>query len=202
MSLSAPGVLTMDGFFQTETKGSFITYTDNRLWVGEFTRSNGTYSVPKSHHRQTGSGTVNFGWLGGYSLDPETGLIRTDQIHDGTAYPDMILSIPHEIQGAAFTDGVIVFSRSFGRRNRSHISVYRNPMGEKSDDHFTAPSGQTVPVWILDNTHLKSQITAPPMSEGLTLVGPDVWVLFESGSDKYRKSALDPLDRIQILNLY
>ena len=50
-----------------------------------------------------------------------------------------------------------------------------------------------------DNTNL--EITAPPMSEGITEYQGAIAVLYESGSDKYRNTAKNPQDRIEILKI-
>lgn len=68
-------------------------------------------------------------------------------------------------------------------------------------DFFTLDNSMRVPVWHLDSTNLEHSITAPPMSEGIAVVGDKLAVLYESGADKYRRTARLPQDRIHLLDL-
>jgi hypothetical protein len=197
---SDSGSLRLSGFVETAAKGSFATFAGDTLWVGEFTRSDGSYPVPRSHNVRTPSGILNLGWMAGFTLDPSTDLIPAERTRNGIAYPDRVLSIPHEVQGAAFFRDRIVLCHSYGRQNRSRISVYANPLSGDPFAEFDGPAGLAVPIWVLDETSLERVIAAPPMGEGVALYRDRLAILFESGSDKYRQSALDPLDRIQLLS--
>jgi hypothetical protein len=189
----------MTAFVPTAAKGSFATFADGILWVGEFTSRDGSYSVPDFHHFKNHEGNVNHGWMAGFILDSESDMINFDYKISGVSYPDYILSIPDEVQGAAFIKGRIILSQSYGRKNDSRISVYLDPLGEPAHSVFTTDDGRSIPVWILDDLNLEVEIIAPPMTEGIVNYKSSAAVLFESGSDKYRSTALHPQDRIDIL---
>jgi hypothetical protein len=193
--------ITMEGFISTEAKGSFSTYSDGILWVGEFTSRDGSYTTPKSHHFKAGENKTNHGWLAGYILDKESDMINPDHKIDGISFPDYVLSIPDEVQGAAFIDGEIILSQSYGRNNNSRISVYADPLSSPTLNSVTVGDGRVIPVWILDTENLEMEITAPPMTEGIADFNGSIAVLYESGSDKYRVTAHNPQDRISMLKI-
>jgi len=177
----------------TETKGSFATFSDSVLWIGEFTLKNGRYPVSETHRIETPGGTEHRGWVGGYSLNDETDMIDLEKIISGKVYPDYILSIPDKIQGAVFFENKILLSESYGRKNYSRLFIYDNPYADISNE-----IGERQ-LRFLDGNNKTGEITVPPMSEAVVLYKNDIAVLFESAADKYRDTALFPLDRIQFL---
>ncbi len=201
ISASDNSNITMLSFFNTEAKGSFASFTDNVLWVGEFTSKDGSYSVPKSHYFKSNKNNTNHAWMAGYKLDSESDLINDANKIDGIYYPNFILSIPDEVQGAAFINGKIILSRSYGRKNNSRLAIYTDIRQKFSDTEYIAKDNRSIPVWVLEKQNLELEITAPPMTEGLTNYKGSLAALFESGSDKYRTTAKNPQDRIGILNI-
>jgi hypothetical protein len=199
-SLDGAETLRMTGYVQTAVKGSFATCADNTLWVGEFTSRSGNYPTDRSHRFSGPSGELYHGWMAGFCLDPDTDLIPPDRILTGVAYPNKIISIPHEVQGAVFSGDLLVLSQSYGRTNNSRVSIYANPLEDPPVDQFD-DGESAIPLWVVDATDLLELVIAPPMTEGVVEYDGRTAVLFESGSDKYRSSALNPLDRIQILTL-
>jgi len=139
--------------------------------------------------------------MAGFILDYESDMINSNNIINDIYYPDYILSIPPEVQGAAFIGDRIILSQSYGRKNNSRISIYFNPLKAPYYSIFNTEDGRSLPVWILGNDNHNMKITAPPMSEGLTDYKGAVTVLYESGSDKYRSTAKNPQDSIHILNI-
>jgi len=177
-----------------ETKGSFATFSGGYLWVGEFTRANGDYPVPPHHWREDGKGKANRGWMGAYS---------PKKLLQGGAspFPEVIISIPHEIQGAVIEGDRIYLSASFGRKNKSRLLVFPNPLGTEPHETLTDTSGASVPLWILTEEEALDRMILPPMSEALVLYGNRLAILFESAASKYRDTALYPLDKLQFLPL-
>ena len=201
LDLPDNSMLRMGEFIPTAARGSFASSSDGILWIGEFTRHDGSYAVDESHHLRTSSGVLNYGWLAGYLLHPDTDLIQFTARISGQVYPDYILSIPHEVQGVAFFEDLVVLSRSYGRKNDSRLSIFTNPLSEIPPGSTPGPDGTTIPVWVLDRENLLREIVIPPMSEGVVNYHDSAAVLFESASDKYRGTARFPEDRIQILTL-
>jgi hypothetical protein len=178
---------------ETETKGSFATFHDNVLWIGEFTLKNGNYPVSETHHLVTAAGSQHRGWLGGFTLNDVSDLMDLENIVSGKVYPDFILSIPDKIQGAVFFENKIVLSESYGRKNYSRLHVYDNPLSEPSQKNGDRS------FWFLNGNNKTGEIIVPPMSEAVVLYENNIAVLFESAADKYRDTALFPLDCIQFL---
>ncbi len=182
----------------TAVKGSFASYSGGILWVGEFSRKNTSYTTPDSHHLTTPSGQVNHAWMAGYVLDKKTDCIHAKAVIDGKWYPHYIISIPDDVQGAAFFDNILILSLSYGRRNKSLLVSFTNPLQRSITNHVTI-DGIPIALMILDSPEMIKKMTAPPMTEGITNYRGSLAVVFESGSDKYRRTALYPQDRIQIL---
>ncbi len=186
----------------TEVKCSFATAFNGVLYIGEFRLPGNRYTTKASHIYRTPDGGLNYALMAGFRLDEQTDNIQSDMLESRTATPSFFISLPDKVQGAAFIQEHIVLSKSYGRRNTSHLSVHLNPAYRvKTPYSFTFENGKTVPVWHLDSlTHIKT-IGAPPMTEGITNLRGELAVLFESGANKYRRSARHPQDRIQVLDM-
>lgn len=185
---------------KTEVSCATATAYHNVLYIGEFRSRDGSYTTPQSHHFKSPGGETNRALVAAFELDTQTDRIRAEQIADGIATPDYFLSIPDEVQGEAFFGDTIVLSLSYGRRNDSRLAAYRSPLGAEAANEFIFESGQSVPVWSLDSSNLLNEITAPPMTEGIVNYEGALAVLFESGSEKYRRTARLPQDRIHLLD--
>ena len=193
--------LTMTRFIPTAAKGSFATFSNGILWIGEFTSKDGAYPVPKSHYLKTSDGDINHGWMAGFILDDKSDMINLDNEIEGLTYPNYILSIPHEVQGAAFIENRILLSQSYGRKNDSRITIYLDPRHEPPHTTIAIDQDSFIPVWVLDQQNLVAKIIAPPMSEGIVNYKGSAMLLYESGSDKYRSTSRDQNDRVDILKI-
>lgn len=192
MEAMSGDTLQLPPIILTETKGSFATFHNGYVWIGEFTRSNGDYPVPQSHWRIRADGKKNRAWLGAYL--PEN-LLKSRESH----FPDKIYSIPDEVQGAAFADDYLYLSMSYGRKNYSRLETYRRLDHEEPHEVISPGNERETALWILDETSLIGNMDIPPMSEAVVKQGDDLYVLFESGASKYRDTALFPLDKIQLV---
>ena len=191
----------LDQPLSTEVKCSFATAYNGVLYIGEFRLPGRHYPTNASHMYRTPDEGLNYALMAGFRMDEQTDNIQSDMLESRTATPSFFISLPDKVQGAAFIKDHIVLSKSYGRRNTSHLSVHDNPLHSKTPDSFTFENGKTIPVWHLDNlTHIKT-IGAPPMTEGIANLRGKLAVLYESGADKYRWSALYPQDRIQLLDM-
>lgn len=97
--------------------------------------------------------------------------------------------VPKEVQGISFygdgKEAYILLSCSFGRKNHSHIRIYK--YDEKIRDY--------------DSKNIKTlSYEFPPLLEQIALNGKSVYALFESGAEKYRDS-VDPIHSIVILDV-
>ncbi|WCF06825.1 hypothetical protein NDS46_21110 [Paenibacillus thiaminolyticus] len=84
---------------------------------------------------------------------------------------------PDRVQGMALTKNRVFYSQSCGRNNDSTLLVYTR-----------GASGKQV-----------SSLKMPPMSEGISLKGSSLYVLFESGARKYADGKY-PLKNMYIIN--
>jgi hypothetical protein len=99
---------------------------------------------------------------------------------DGSlAVRDGIWQVPRQTQGLAVTDDLFIYSCSYGRNNRSRLYVVRR--GKGSTD--------------LDEARLASFL-APSMSEGVTVCGNHVYVVYESGARAYNTGPDKPRNSI------
>ncbi|MFO7912296.1 MAG: hypothetical protein R6V15_09070 [Desulfotignum sp.] len=185
----------------TEVACSFATASEGTLYIGEFRAEGTRYLTKPSHAYPVACGGRNHALIAGFHLNEDTDDIKNTMRDAATIYPSFFISIPDKVQGAAFTREHIILSQSYGRRNNSRLSVYRIPFYRKPKDFFVLENGTNVPVWHLDCRQHVRTIDAPPMTEGVVMVQGKLAVLFESGSDKYRRTARFPQDRIHFLDI-
>lgn len=172
---------------KVETRASFCTYHNGILFVGEFAYGQ-RYQTHLSHHLKDRKGVKKYAWVCGY------------EISKGFAVPRSILSIPQRAQGIHLTDEFVFLSISYGRKNRSAIAVYRNPLSDPPHKKVKFGEGTFVRLWFLDGSNLLKSIDFPPMSEGLTDIDGKLAVLSESGATKYQKGGKGPVDSIILLD--
>ncbi len=170
------------------TRASFCTATDDTLFVGEFAYGS-RYPTDPSHHLKDREGVKKYAWVCGYSAD------------DPLGKPKFVLSVRQRVQGMAVTRGRVFLSLSYGRKNRSTIVIYRNPLREAPHSKATLSDGTTVPLWFLDDENYMKEIDFPPMAEGITMIGGRLAVLSESGATKYQRGGKGALDFILLLHV-
>lgn len=187
---SASGTLQTLEQIRTEAteEVAFCSVFDGLVWAGEFALGS-TYPTHASHHLIARDGEARKGWLCGYEAS------------NGFKCPVKVLSIPDRTQGAVATDTHIFLSRSYGRRNRSSIDIYTNPLREDPHRSVKTSAGHEVPLWFLDGRNLVHSIDLPPMSENICIHEGDLYILFESGARKFRLFGKQPLDYVIRLKL-
>jgi hypothetical protein len=173
---------------ESETKASFCAATDELLFVGEFAYGK-EYPTDASHHLKDRKGVRKYAWVCGYDAEEPLG------------DPKCVLSVRQRVQGMCVSDKRIFLSVSYGRKNRSTIVVYRNPIGEAAHSEAKVRNGKTVPLWFLDGDNYLGEIDFPPMSEGIVMIDGRLAVLPESGADKYQAGGKGPLDVIVLLDV-
>lgn len=176
---------------------SYCCYADGVLWVGEF-EYGGEYKTDSSHKLKSEDGRFK-AWTCGYVLTSETeNEFKPEAITGEAATPDYILSMTERIQGITVKDGQIYLSQSYGRKNASTLYRFSNVL-ENEPDATAELGGVTVPIWCLDKGVRTGAIICPPMTECLCTVDGAVYVLFESGANKYMDPAnasKNPMDRV------
>lgn len=173
---------------------SFISAFDGYLWAGNFYHKSlsGGYDVCACD----GYGKLYRTLIAGYRFDFDCeGALRTSTFGDiSTAIAYAAVFAPDEVQGIAFLgNGDMHLSCSYGREVMSQQLLYSYPLKRSCDTVVTLGKNQ-IPAWFLNNDSLKRSLVVPPMSEGVVARNGMVYVIFESASDKYRETALDPTD--------
>lgn len=183
--------------YDVETRASFISYYEGYLWVGEFTLEKShsdylKYPHKESHHIKSSSGKEYLAWTVGYRLENDN--------FPADGYPEGILAHINKIQGLTFSEDSIYLSQSYGRANNSYLYDFHNILNDKEDMSVDL-NGKKVPLWFLELNKRPKKITLPPLAEGIVLAEDKLYIMFESGADKYRTTTNKyPLDRIQILS--
>lgn len=115
--------------------------------------------------------------------------------------PDYICKIPEKIQGLTSIEGFMIFSSSYGRTNKSSLMIYETNFHNADADDYIVIEGRNIGVY--SPLHCYT-VTAPPMTEGITVVGDDrIAVLFESGAKKYREDGgKHPTDRLWVWKVF
>lgn len=186
-------------YIKTDTRASFNAYADGVLWVGEFAHGL-DYPTNKEHKMTNRAGGEHKAWIMGYKLDEETDTLDQERMGQRPARPDYILSVGDRMQGIELLEDQIIMSQSYGRNNSSEIFFHQNVLLEKPHAQVVIDDVE-VPVWFLDEENLIQKLEGPPMSESAIVTDQKLYILFESGADKYRDSGSYPLDRMQYVEL-
>ena len=184
---------------------AYNVYNEGILWVGEFYEAK-DYPTDPSHHMETRTGDMHHAWMIGFDLRPNTDMLTTeqwDENSDQPAVPDYVLSTTDKVQGAIVQKKGVTLSTSYGRGNDSVLYRYEHPLKEEPHDYVTVGE-KSVPLWFLDGFQSKPResIEAIPMPEGIVDVHPKyLYVMFESGANKYRYTTTYPMDRMLMIDL-
>lgn len=194
--------LLFSGHTPVDSRGSFVSYAEGVLWVGDFALTPG-YPTEPHHHMTNRVGEQHLGWMAGYVLDEQTDLIREDHgtNHKGAYIPDLVLSIPNKIQeGTVFGDKIIL-TESYGRNNIGQLFIYDNPLTGPPHAHAEFEQ-HSVPVWFLDRENELDRWALTPMAESIVERNGKFHIIFESAALKYLDgSATYPLDHVQVIDV-
>ncbi len=178
-------------FFRTDINNAYCYYNSGLLYVGEFYRE-GNYDTQESHHRAVAGG-VNYAYVYEFAVDDnkEGGIAST--------VPQKVLSVREQVQGIAIYEGGITLSTSYGLPD-SRIFTYRNILEESASGTVAVGENQ-VPLYVLDNGNLQSELIAPCMSEEICVKDGRLYVIFESMCDKYRYFTRTRLSNVYSIEL-
>ncbi len=158
---------------------SFLSYSQNTLWLGNFYHPSGNYDLP-SGMEPFAFGGESFGcFILGY--DMSAGREAVDFMK-----PDHVLCAPDRIQGMLLRpDGTVLLSQSYGRKNDSALLLYSLSPDEPADARLEVGE-LAADCHVLGEARLRETITAMPMTEALALdTDGGTLLLFESGAMKY-----------------
>lgn len=186
--------LELKTFYNLGINTSFCNYSSGYLWAGEF--YNRDYKTDKSH-KFGSNNALAYGFRIGGITESEDVHIRIGT--NNLAIPDLILSLPDEVQGLTLSGNYFAASHSYGRKNSSTLAFYKARLSGESYAEFTV-AGVSVPVYYLGKPDKK--ITNIPMSEGIDLYGKDeIIILYESGALKYSENGgKNPTDALYYFN--
>lgn len=191
------GKVTIADYFNVPVRASFCNYSEGYLWVGDF-QYGSSYPTDEYRHLTNRDGKKYYAWTVGYEVDltTENGIKADAMVSGSYATPDIIFSMTEKIQGFALTQKTVALSQSYGRNNKSKIFLYENPMGGEA--HQTVElNGKSVPLYFLDSKTPSKSIVTPPMTEGLAAMDGKLYILFESGADKYANGGgTDPTENV------
>jgi hypothetical protein len=183
-------------------EAAYTVYDEGILWVGEFYEAN-SYPTDPSHHIENRDGEMHYAWMIGFDLERNNDMLSEAHWNgspDHNAVPDYVLSTTGKVQGAIMQKAArngVTLSTSYGRANDSVLYRYEYPL--KEDPHaYASVEGKQVPLWFLDGHTAKPRqsIEAIPMPEGIVEIQKELYVVFESGANKYRYTTTYPMDRM------
>ncbi|WP_282171562.1 lamin tail domain-containing protein [Cytobacillus firmus] len=182
-------------------EAAYTVYDEGILWVGEFYEAS-AYPTDPSHHIENRDGEMHYAWMIGFDLERSNDMLSEEHWNGSLdhALPDFVLSTTGKVQGAIIQKAArngIILSTSYGRANDSVLYRYEYPLKEDPHSYVTV-EGKEVPLWFLDGHTAKphQSIEAIPMPEGIVEVQKELYVVFESGADKYRYTTTYPMDRM------
>ncbi len=191
------GKVTIADYFYVPVRASFCNYSEGYLWVGDF-QYGSSYPTDEYRHMTNRDGKKYYAWTVGYEVDltTENGIKADAMVSGSYATPDIVFSMTEKIQGFAITQKTVALSQSYGRNNKSKIFLYENPMGGEA--HQTVElNGKSVPLYFLDSKTPSKSVVTPPMTEGLAAMDGKLYILFESGADKYANGGgTDPTENV------
>ncbi len=194
--LGKSGTLEIVEAIKVPARASFCNYSNGVLWVGDF-QDGEAHKTPEWRHMTNNDGKLYKAWSVGYEVRDTESEFSGENWDSATmeyATPDYVLSIEDMVQGFTFVGDQIVLSQSPSTNNNSKIRVYNNVLKNHLDTNVTL-NGKSVPVWFLDRGVHKKTYTILSMSEGITYFNDKLWVLFETGTKKYR-NAKRPTDHV------
>lgn len=157
----------------------FVDVYNNKLVVGEFYRA-GKYDTPQTHHIKVSDTETTHSVAYVYNIDDSTA--------SGMGGLVFAISLPDQAQGIGFvgtSEGErIVISTSWSISN-SELKVFENPLNKETSKQISIKD-KSVPLYELNSNNLSKTISAPAMSEELTVVDGRLFIMFESACKKYK----------------
>lgn len=211
--LEAPddGTARASGFVETEFTPAFVNICDGKLYLGNFYYE-GKYDSPSKMWIQSGDGTDNHAVMYefapdesepyGYSTVPQTVYSIPDKVQ-GVCIDDgrFVLSTSWGISpshlpvydGATLPDGgTYRYSlKSIAEDNADTGSDIADESETVHADNAVEAAQKSagdyveVPLKLFSNAALLQDISAPPMTEGISLCGDRIYIANESASSKY-----------------
>lgn len=183
--------IAIEASFDPKNGADFVTVDGNYLWVGEF-HKDGKYDTPDSHHIKSEKGND----LKALHLRFDIDNSQNSGVASTTA--NCALSSGSLVQGMVITSNNIILSTSYSLPN-SKLYVYENVLSGASDT--IEIDGVVIEHYTLQESNLQKTISAPCMSEEMTIANDKVYIMFESGCQKYRLFTREALKNVFSITL-
>ena len=167
----------VSGEFDVDCNADFCFVFDEHLWVGEFYKL-GKFETDLTHHILLDDNTQSHALAFAYKIS-ESSKLGVESVE-----PVKALAIPDLVQGITFVNGRFYVSCSYGLAS-SKIYEYENVLLKKTQNNIIIKQ-KNIKLWSFEKKYLKKTHVLPEMSEGIENVNGKVFVLFESGSKKYK----------------
>lgn len=155
---------------------SFTGISENRLILGEYYKSEKSYSTPKNHHVQTADGEAGGIAIGIPFSD------HADAIFGLAPQADIAYSLPNLTQGVTSHNGRFYASTSAGL---SYSKIYNYDLSQAKNVGNTSIIDLILPTYALDTSCLIAVKTTLPMAEELVVVDDEMYISTESASKRF-----------------
>jgi len=147
---------------------AFTTVHNGMIYAGEFYKAE-KYETRSAHHFS-------------YQNETNKAIVVGFKLDGNTALPEVVYSIPNEIQGMSFGPDAIVLSSSWGTRP-SDILKYN--FSDIKQNGTMKILGKELPLYVLNSSNITKAYKIAPMSEEIEYVDGRYFVSNESASNKY-----------------
>ena len=184
------GTLRFRDSFSPGTRGDFAFCAEGMLWVGDYHKQGAS---PAYFDPQEDPGSGNRAWCAGFRLSKSAaqGVVGLRRGADAPA-PAAVLSVVDRVQGAcAASTGELLLSSSFTTRQPSTLWVFpplRELIAQPPARHVSIAKA-SVPLWIVGEDMAINKQMLAPMSEGISALDGEIYVLYESAALLYRERA-------------
>lgn len=182
-------VISLSTGIACPVKADYIYWDGACLWVGEYSHPP-FYNTDPTHFSVDRFGFEYNALILGYTVDPENGTIGDAEI---------AFYAPDKVQGIiVHDDGSIVLSCSFWSFESSKLICYSS-VDKNSSTSVLLINNKQIPVYYLESQRVRWELEMPPMSEGITLVEDNYYILFESASQLYSWYTSDRISNTMIV---
>ena len=176
MAVENGGKVNINSTFEPGNGCDFVDVYNNQLVIGEFYHAK-KYPTSETHHVKVSEKETTHAIALCYPIDgTKAGGVAEN--------PTSAFTLPDLAQGIAFSGEKVIISTSFSIPD-SKICIYKNSLLEQSSKTITI-NNRELPLYEFNSNNLLDTITAPTMTEEITIVGGRTYILFESACNKYK----------------
>lgn len=195
--------LSFDGYARVDVNASYVSYSDGKLFVGEFEYAKNSYVTDMSHHVLTADDDLNTALTLMLDVDENSTFgIKNVSSSGDWAVPSLAFSHTERIQGFDYDakNNLAVLSQSYGRKNDS--TLFLHTVVADAFERTIELSQGTAKLVILDQSNLTKTVVCPPMTEDVDVCNGRIYICFESAAYKYYEGAnlfnkaINPIDSI------